>query len=108
MFAFGAKADMCSAKRHVSFTPESGHVQRTCGCLLWANSGHLVILVISRAHAAKRRALIGGEWGVRVGLDAIVNQLKAVSIFSIMVRPHRASSSTRQSNAKCRAMRSDW
>ena len=26
---FGSKADMCSAKRHVRFTPESGHVQRT-------------------------------------------------------------------------------
>src|SRR5262249_20150297 len=59
-------------------------------------------------HAAKRRALIGGEWGVRVGLDAIANQLKAVLIFPIMVRPHPASSSTRQSNAKCRVMRSDW
>jgi hypothetical protein len=22
---FGSKADMCSAKRHVRFTPESGH-----------------------------------------------------------------------------------
>jgi hypothetical protein len=25
---FGSKADMCSAKRHVCFTPESGHVRR--------------------------------------------------------------------------------
>ena len=24
---FGSLADMCSAKRHVRFTPESGHVQ---------------------------------------------------------------------------------
>ena len=24
---FGSKADMCSAKGHVRFTPESGHVQ---------------------------------------------------------------------------------
>ena len=24
---FGSKADMCSAKRHVRFTPESGHLQ---------------------------------------------------------------------------------
>src|SRR6476619_696228 len=24
----------------VRFTPESGHVQYTCLCLLWANSGH--------------------------------------------------------------------
>ena len=26
---FGSKADMCSAKRHVRFTPESGHVRCT-------------------------------------------------------------------------------
>jgi hypothetical protein len=25
---FGSKADMCGAKEHVRFTPESGHVQR--------------------------------------------------------------------------------
>ena len=30
-----------SALRHVRFTLESGHVQRTRPCLLWANSGHL-------------------------------------------------------------------
>jgi hypothetical protein len=28
-----------SANRHACFTPESGHVQRTTSCLLWANSG---------------------------------------------------------------------
>ena len=27
----------------VRFTPESGHVQRTRSCLLWANSGHRTI-----------------------------------------------------------------
>jgi ClpX C4-type zinc finger len=37
---FGSKADICSAKRHVCFTPESGHVQRNYGCPLRANSGH--------------------------------------------------------------------
>src|SRR5262245_32174260 len=37
MNALGQKQ---SAKRHVRFTPESGHVQRTSSCLLWANSGH--------------------------------------------------------------------
>jgi hypothetical protein len=54
---FGSKADMCSAKRHVRFgpnsdhesghpnshvcfTPESGHVPCTSLCLLWAKSGH--------------------------------------------------------------------
>ena len=37
---FGSKADMCSAKRHVRFTPESGHVRCTTLCPLSANSGH--------------------------------------------------------------------
>ena len=31
---------MCSATRHVRFTPESGHSQRTSPCPLCANSGH--------------------------------------------------------------------
>ena len=42
---FGSKADMCSAKGHVRFTPESGHCCK--GCPLSANSGH------SRDHAAR-------------------------------------------------------
>src|SRR5262245_12551068 len=37
---FGPKADICSAKRDVRFTPESGHVRCNWGCLLWAKSGH--------------------------------------------------------------------
>src|SRR5262245_40524457 len=55
---FGSKADMCNATNDVRFTPnsdreseipqkamsalppESGHVQCTSLCLLWANSGH--------------------------------------------------------------------
>src|SRR5215472_9138174 len=35
---FGSKADICSARGHVRFTPESGHVRRTRACLLWAKS----------------------------------------------------------------------
>src|SRR4029079_255497 len=31
---------MCSAKGHVCFTPESGHVQCIHLCLLWAHSRH--------------------------------------------------------------------
>src|SRR5262245_31854708 len=55
---FGSKADVCGAKEHVRLTPdndresgfsdkvmsalppESGHVQRTSACPLWAKSGH--------------------------------------------------------------------
>jgi hypothetical protein len=40
---FGSEADICGAKRHVRFTPESGHVQCTSLCLLWAKSGHLLL-----------------------------------------------------------------
>jgi len=36
---FGLLADICSAKSHVRFAPESGHVQCTGQCLLCANSG---------------------------------------------------------------------
>jgi hypothetical protein len=31
---------MCSAKRHVRFTPNSGHVRRNSICPLSAKSGH--------------------------------------------------------------------
>src|SRR5262245_5803702 len=31
---------MCSAQRHVRFTPNSGHVRCNYGCPLWAKSGH--------------------------------------------------------------------
>jgi hypothetical protein len=31
---------MCSAKRHVRFTPESDNKCDIWGCPLWANSGH--------------------------------------------------------------------
>src|SRR5262249_17968915 len=37
---FGSKADICSAKRHVRFTPESGHMRCSSRCPLWAKSGH--------------------------------------------------------------------
>src|SRR6516162_1103581 len=32
---FGSEADMCSAKRYVRLTPESGHVQCNERCPLW-------------------------------------------------------------------------
>jgi len=41
---FGSKADICSAKRHVRFTPESGHVRCNQRCPLWANSGRRRLL----------------------------------------------------------------
>jgi len=41
---FGSKADMYDAKRHVRFTPKSGHVQCNSECPLSANSGHPGVL----------------------------------------------------------------
>ena len=38
--SMSAKADICSAKRHVRFTPKSRHVRCTRRCPLCANSGH--------------------------------------------------------------------
>ena len=40
MSALGQKQTCRSAKRHVRFTPNSGHVQCTSRCPLSANSGH--------------------------------------------------------------------
>src|SRR5262249_25535252 len=37
---FGSEADICSAKGHDCFTPESGHVQCTTRCQLWVKSRH--------------------------------------------------------------------
>ena len=37
-----ATAKGISEQGHVCFTPESGHVQCTSLCLLWAKSGHLL------------------------------------------------------------------
>ena len=41
---FGSKADICSAKRYVRFTPNSGHARCTSPCPLCANSGHSLSL----------------------------------------------------------------
>src|SRR5262249_27172292 len=37
---FGPKADICSAKGHVRFTPESDIICDIMECPPWANSGH--------------------------------------------------------------------
>ena len=46
MFAW-VKADICSANRHVRFTPRSGHVRCKSRCLLWAKSGHAALYSIA-------------------------------------------------------------
>ena len=53
---FGSKADICSAKRHVRFAPNSGRVQCTSGCPLCAKSGHCALfdhLVGAREHRVR-------------------------------------------------------
>jgi len=37
----GSKADMTANQRDLCFTPESGHVRRNSGCLLWAIRGSI-------------------------------------------------------------------
>src|SRR5262245_54359631 len=52
---FGSKADICSARERVRFTPESGHVQCSRPCPLWAKSGHCVTWALQRLRSSSRR-----------------------------------------------------
>jgi hypothetical protein len=54
---FGSKADIPTSQRDVRFTPESGHVQCTRPCLLWANSGHCGIY--SNTSSARPISVLG-------------------------------------------------
>jgi hypothetical protein len=51
---FGSKAEICAAKSHVRFAPESGHVRCTSSCLLCAKSGHVRFTCHVRRKATKR------------------------------------------------------
>ena len=53
-----AKAEF--PRKHVRFTPESGHVRRTRPCPLWANSGHM--LLPERAGLQWRKSV--AQWNV--------------------------------------------
>jgi hypothetical protein len=77
MSALGQKADICSAKGHVRFapnsdreigfpadghvriTPKSGRVRRKPSCLLWANSGHSLNLFDYLVGAGEQRGRYG-------------------------------------------------
>ena len=54
---FGSKADICSAKRHVRFTPKSGQVRCNTPCLLSANSGHDLVHSMT---SSTRTSMFGG------------------------------------------------
>ena len=60
---FGSKADICSAKRHVRFTPKSGHLQRTSRCPLCANSG---LMHCSKQHrySITSSAVVSSDGGI--------------------------------------------
>ena len=54
---FGSKADMCSAKGHVRFAPESRHLQCKSACPLYPNSGHSSRLIIEGCLSPRPRPL---------------------------------------------------
>jgi len=58
---FGSKADICAAKSHVRFTPESRLMQRNNACLLWREhcSGPLTQICDRRARASVLQFLHG-------------------------------------------------
>ena len=66
---------------------------------------NVLIISILCAHAPKGHTN-GGQW-TSGRVRRRVNQLKLCHVLDHGLR-HRASSSTRQCNAKCRAVRSDW
>ena len=56
----------------IRFTPKSGHVQCTSGCLLWANSGHRDDYGRSgnqRSHSRQSHPDFGELAGLRIDLD---------------------------------------
>jgi hypothetical protein len=52
----GSLADICIAKCHVRFAPQSGHVRCNWGCPLWANSGHRRGQVRSSHYPANKKS----------------------------------------------------
>ena len=62
----GSEADMCSAKSHVRFTPESGHVQCTHACPLSAKSGHSNRSALAKRRTPGRGALIVNDYAAIV------------------------------------------
>ena len=68
---FGSKADICSAKGHVRFTPESGHVQRTSHvCFVpIADIGRLRAFRQQRGYARQNNPDFGELARLRIDLD---------------------------------------
>src|SRR6516164_11170442 len=75
---FGSEADMCDAKGHVRFSPDSGHVRRNYGCPRWAKSGHRERGNASLANAAQRIGMVtlmaGLEIAIHFATDPSITQ----------------------------------
>src|SRR5215470_10189735 len=56
---------------HVRFTPKSGHLQRTSGCLLWANSGHCPAQFLSRIRITSPKTARAPMKVLRLYADAL-------------------------------------
>ena len=95
---FGSKADICSAKRHVRFTPKSGHVRCTSRCPLSANSGHArchstVRLGTLLEQAERAAQLVGGRPALIVGHAFGVDvqpQMRRHVPLGVLLRPSTA------------------
>jgi hypothetical protein len=97
---FGSKADIRAAKRHVRFTPESGHSQRQYQCPLWAKSGHWRVYNVSinffRPLAKSSLCMVAHirEMVFQAGLDTVASRLNICAIF-FDVRSTRVPDGTR-------------
>ena len=70
MSALGQKQTV-QRKRHVHFTPESGHVQCTSSCPLWANSGLMQRSKDRYSTTSSASAISAGWYGETEGLGGL-------------------------------------
>src|SRR5262249_18948048 len=94
---FGSKADICGAKRHVRFTPESDTKRDMMECQLWANSRHRTIgSSHSRPGPATLQASLSGVCGCWVILDVPCRDLHDMDRIASMASSfdHRGFSKT--------------
>src|SRR5262245_27733656 len=89
-----ATAKRTPASVHVCFTLESGHVQCTSPCPLWANSGHSVDYPISSSArptrvltGVARVLIIGASRGI--GLETVKAALEAGHLVRALARSAR-------------------
>ena len=78
---FGSKADMCSAKGHVRFAPESGHVRCNSICPLWAKKrtssdlfDHLVSAILDRLRHGNAECFGGLEIDIQLDFSGLLDR----------------------------------